>query len=100
MMEGRMNGPVLSRHAEARIRQRGLRESDIEVILQVATQVAEDAWVVTRQDAARETARLKRRFATIERLHGKKVIMAGDTLVTVYHAQSPGPRRRRRSRKA
>ena len=77
---------VLSLHAEARMRQRGLRDGDIRLLLDAATQVAPDAYLLTHADAAREIARLKRKIQRLERLRGVKVVVAGETIVTCYRS--------------
>ncbi len=69
----------LTHHAEVRMRQRGFRKADVDLVLSVATRVADDAFFLTDQDAAREIQQL-------ERLRGSKIIVGGDTLVTLYHA--------------
>ena len=89
----------LTHHAEARIRRRGFRKADVDLVLRIATRVA-DAFFLTDQDAAREIARRKREIQQLERLRGSKLIVEGDTLVTLYHAAHkprwPGSRTRRR----
>lgn len=73
-----------SRHALTRIRQRGLLESDIPMIVAAATPIDEDSVLLLSQDADREIRRLKQEIAAIERLKGCRVVIAGDTVVTVY----------------
>lgn len=75
-----------TRHAEVRMRQRGFRNADIVLALSVATQVADDAFLLTDQDTAREIERRKREIQQLERLRGSKIIIEGDALVTLYHA--------------
>jgi len=72
-------------HAEARMRQRGFRKSDVDFVLNVATCVGDDAFFLTDQDAAREIERRKREIQQLERLKGSKLIVKGDTLITLYH---------------
>jgi len=82
----------LTHHAEVRMRQRGFRKADIDLVLSVATRVADDAFLLTNQDAAREIERRKHEIQQLERLRGSKIIVEGDALVTLYHAAT-SPRR-------
>jgi hypothetical protein len=75
---------TLTRHAEARIRQRGLRESDLAVIVAAGTPVDGDSLLLLAQDVEREIRRRKQEIGTLERLRGCRIILAGETVVTVY----------------
>lgn len=44
----------LTRHAEARMRQRGYKDDDVDLVFRVGTRVADDAFLLTDKDAARE----------------------------------------------
>ena len=70
------------------MRQRGLRDEDIRLAFNASTQVANDAFVLTDRDAAREIQKRKREIQTFERLKGCKLIVEGGALVTCYHAVS------------
>ncbi len=76
---------TLTRHAEARMRQRGLRDADIPVLLAVATPLAHDAWLVRDADAEREIARRKREIEQLQRLRGCKIVVSDDAIITVCH---------------
>jgi FKBP-type peptidyl-prolyl cis-trans isomerase (trigger factor) len=80
-------------HASKRLRQRGLRENDIEVIHQCATEVEEACFLLTKKDVRREVARLKQEIRTLERLEGCKLVMSGDQVVTAYKASSKNQKR-------
>jgi hypothetical protein len=89
-------------HAEARMRQRGFRHTDVDLVLSVATPVAEDAFFLSDKDAAREIERRRHEIQQLERLRGVKVIIEGSNIITLYHAnrqtlQSSGKNRRRHS---
>ncbi len=86
----------MTNHAEARMRQRGFRKADVDLVLSVATCVGEDAFFLTDQDASREIERRKREIQQLERLRGSKIIVAGDALITLYHAVRK-PQRQHRS---
>lgn len=76
----------LTDHAEVRMRQRGFRKADVDLVLEVATRVADDAFLLTDQDAAREIEKRRREIQQLERLRGSKLIVEGGALVTLYHA--------------
>ena len=74
-----------SQHAQARVRQRGLCECDVEAIVQAGTSVDGDSVLLLDQDVEREVRKRKREIAALERLRGCRVVVAGEkTVVTVY----------------
>ncbi|MGJ8585145.1 MAG: hypothetical protein ACSHXD_13690 [Marinosulfonomonas sp.] len=75
----------LTKHAKARMRQRGFRGDDANLVFRVGSQVADDAFLLTDDDTAREIRKRKQEIQQLERLRGSKVIVAGETLVTLYH---------------
>jgi len=87
-------------HAESRMRQRGFRKADVDLVIGIATPVATDAFFFTDKDAAREIERRRREIQQLERLRGSKVIIKDGTVITLYHTdQKPsrmGGRKRRR----
>jgi len=88
-----------TRHAEIRMRQRGFRDTDIGLVLSVATRVAEDAFFLSNKDAAREIERRRREIQQLERLRGTKLIVEGENVITLYHSdrkQSRGANRKDR----
>jgi hypothetical protein len=92
-----MKDLTLTRHAELRMRQRGLRDSDLSLLFCAATPLGGDAYLMTNADAEREIAQRKREIQQIERLRGLKVIVPGDVVVTIYRPSHA--RRRRASRR-
>jgi hypothetical protein len=86
---------TLTRHAEVRLRHRGLCNADAALLRNVATPLAgdDDAWFLTNTDAAREITRRKREIQQLERLRGVKIVIAGDAVVTAYR---PSIKRQRR----
>ncbi|MDV7145636.1 hypothetical protein R3X27_23380 [Tropicimonas sp. TH_r6] len=88
-----MTSLTLSRHAEARMRQRGLRDDDLSLVLEVASAVTSNAFILTDKDVTNEIRRLKRRIQRVERLRGTKVVVAEDTVVTAYHSNPRDQRR-------
>ncbi|MGV6816508.1 MAG: hypothetical protein ACWA44_04445 [Thiotrichales bacterium] len=88
-----MSNLRMTKHAQCRAQQRGIRDTDIFIVLQAATQVAHDAYMLTRADAAREIARRKREIQQLERLSGKKIILNGNHVITCYHAHEEEQKR-------
>ena len=95
-----MSNLILTKHAQRRARQRGFRDSDVAMILQTATQVAADAYMLTRADAAREIARRKREIQQLERLSGSKIIVQDENVITCYHAHKEEQKRTLRKERA
>lgn len=87
----------LTHHAQARIRQRGFREDDVDLVFRVGTRVADDAFLLTDKDAARAIRKRKQEIQQLERLRGSKVIVEGETLITLYHTARRGRRGHRNS---
>ena len=110
-----MSALVPSRHAETRIRQRGMRLSDPSFILRCGSEVSGDVhniYFLKRKDVQREISRLqseirrlrnrqnssshisrehairylKRQIHTLERLRGRKLVVAAGIVVTCYHS--------------
>ncbi len=75
---------TLTLHAQSRTRQRGIRESDIPVIVATGTPVDDDSLFLLNQDVDREIRKKKQEIAALERLRGCRVVIAGETVVTVY----------------
>lgn len=73
-------------HALTRLRQRGRRLQDVELILRYGTPVKGDGIVLLEDDVARTLRELKARCERIQRLANWKVVMAGETVVTIYPA--------------
>jgi hypothetical protein len=78
------NNHKMTKHAEIRMRQRGLRVSDMRLLLKDASQVSPGAYLLTNQDAAREIAVHKSEIRRLERLKGCKVIVEQGFIVTCY----------------
>ena len=80
-----MSSNKSTRHGEIRMAQRAIREDDLELILRIGTEV-ENGYFVCEKDAQVEMRRLKMKLEQIRRISGKRVVVAGDRIVTVYHA--------------
>lgn len=92
---------TLTTHAETRMRQRGLRNTDLYLIIDTATQVAPYAYLMTRADAAREITRRKKEIQKLEKLKDYKVIVEEGKIITLYRTEPArkkrNPRRRRKT---
>ena len=72
-------------HSLARIRQRGLTESDIQPILNAGTPVNADSILLLGRDVDREVRKLKKKISRLERLKGCRVVIGEeDNIITVY----------------
>jgi hypothetical protein len=83
---------ALTRHARVRLRQRGLRERDVEVVLRYGVAGGE-AVVLTRKAAAAAVAELRRSIAQIERLRGAAVFTREAAVVTLFRPSAEQIRR-------
>ena len=88
-----MSALVYSHHAQTRMQQRGLRKGDVELIVDFGTRVADDAYLLCRQDVDREIERRRREIQAFSRLRDHKVVVVDDTIVTCYR---PSPTVRKR----
>ena len=113
---------VLSRHAETRMRQLGMRPSDLDLILRFGSVIGGDIHDVyflkgkdvqreidrrkgeirrqkrsrrpcVRSDRERETCRLKREIHMLERLSSRKLVVADRIVVTCYRSHRKDQKR-------
>ncbi len=82
----------LTNHARVRMRQRGYRGFDIQLVLRYGTE-SREAVVLTHSDVERGVRLLKREIAALERLNGTAIVTSGEVVQTVYR---PGKRRMRK----
>lgn len=87
-----MIGLKVSRHAEARIRQRGLRHDDVRFVCQFGTETPK-GYLLTERDAADLEAEARYTMLKAQRLRGVLVSLAGNTAKTVFHATRRQQRR-------
>ena len=73
----------LTRHVEQRLRQRGLRECDLEFVLRHGSHLG-DAVVLTNKDAEAAIAEHRREIARLGRLRGTAVFTKESAVVTVF----------------
>ena len=86
---------TVTRHAEARMSQRGIRDADLKVLLSHGTDIGRNRIMLTKRDAARKIGMLKREIASFERLSGKVLVVSDGHLVTAYHQATHGASRYR-----
>lgn len=84
-----------TRHAETRLRQRGIRRDDLKTLLSVGDEAGSRV-VLSAADIADEIAEHKRAIASLQRLHGKVAVVEGGHLVTVYAETNAGHRANKR----
>ena len=84
-----MTALSITRHGETRMSQRGIRKSDLEVLLAHGTDIGRDRIMLRKRDAAKLIRSLKKQISEIERLTDKVLIVAGGELVTTYHLTTP-----------
>ena len=88
-----MTAIAYTRHAETRMRQRGIRSGDITLILECGTQIDDETWLMRHRDVKREIERRKQEIRTLGRLASKKVVMRGEQVVTVYPSRPDDQKR-------
>ena len=74
----------ISTHAQQRLQQRGLHETDLELIVFHGT-ITRDGYLLRRNDVARIEREVKSLISRLNRLEGKYVVVKGGTIVTAYH---------------
>ena len=84
-----MTGIAVTRHGAARLSQRGIRRSDLDILLAHGAETGPHRFMLRRRDAAKVICDLKRQIARLERLAGKEVVVADGRLVTAYHRARP-----------
>ena len=83
-----MEGIMRSDHATQRMQQRGIRERDVDLVLNGGTQIDEASILLSDRDAAREIERRNQEIQALERLRGCKIVISEGVLVTCYHTRS------------
>jgi len=75
--------PRKSKHAQARARQRGYRDSDIDFVIKHGTNV-DDGSFLTDGDVHKAIEKRKQEIQQFSRLKGTVVILQENVVVTVY----------------
>ena len=84
-----MTALTITRHGETRMSQRGIRETDLDVLLAHGTEIGRGRIMLKKRDAARVIRDLKKQITNIERLTDKVLVVADGHLITAYHQASP-----------
>jgi hypothetical protein len=87
-----MNSLVLTRHAAARMAQRGIPAKDADLIALIGTEVG-DGYLVRSKDIQAAEREVKKLLARIRRLKGKRLVTAEGRIVTAYSATQRQERR-------
>ena len=88
-----MTDLIYTRHAKTRIQQRGMRKSDIPIILTCGTQIDDETWFMCNRDAAREIETRKREIQTLSRLVNRKVVIRDGRIITAYPSNPSNQKR-------
>ena len=77
---------AISNHAERRMQQRGIRETDLDLIRRYGTHIEDDDEVIllTNTDTTKEILKRKWEIQALERLRGCKVVISQGNILTVY----------------
>jgi esterase/lipase superfamily enzyme len=75
----------LTKHAQVRIRQRGIKAIDLNFIVEHGTYTG-DGYIMLRQDVARLELETKRLVQKAHKLVNKRVIADGIKIITAFHA--------------
>ena len=84
----------MSRHAESRIRQRGIAPGAIDILRQFGETV-DDGFILTDQAIDEGRRALRAQIEQLEKLRGIALIEVGGTVITVYRASKKRVRRLR-----
>ena len=79
-----MTNITYSQHAETRMQQRGIRKTDIPVILAYGTQIDDETYFMRKRDANREIETRKREIQMLCRLANRKVVIRNGRVITAY----------------
>jgi hypothetical protein len=73
----------LTPHAAVRLQQRGMKMTDVEMIMSFGTW-SEDGPILCAKDYAEVEASIRRFLTRLQKLVGRTVIVQGDDVLTVY----------------
>ena len=93
-----MTGIAITRHDEARMRQRGTREADLVLVLSYGTEIDRDRIMLKGRNVKKVIGDLKRKIDAPQKLKGKIFVISGGCLVTAYHAKNSSHRSRQEKR--
>ena len=74
-----------SNHATTRLQQRGMRNSDIKMVIKTGTVLDDDSIVLLNSDVVRAINKRKKEIAVLERLRSVRVVLGDDNcVITAY----------------
>jgi hypothetical protein len=76
----------LTDHALGRMAQRGIRMSDLDLILELGSEV-DDGYLVRDKDCRELETVLKQFLGRVRRLRGKRVVVTEGCVITTFHAR-------------
>lgn len=88
-----MNNLISTRHGATRMRQRGMKNEDVALILAHATQVDNETWMLLERDANHAIKNRKQEIEALERLRNFKLVMCSDGVVTAYPSRPSDQKR-------
>lgn len=92
-----MNDLSLTTHAVTRMAQRAILPTDLDIILAFGSEV-EGGILVKEKDAECAERALRNLLKRVQKMKGKRIVMADGCLVTAYHATDREQHRLTRSR--
>ena len=84
-----MTDLTITRHGEARMSQRAIRKTYLDLLLDYGTDIGRNRIMLRKRDAAKIIRSLKEQIAHIERVTNKVLIVEDGQLVTAYHQTDP-----------
>ena len=88
-----MNNLISTRHGAARMRQRGMKNEDVALILAYATQVDDETWMLLERDTDHAIKDRKQEVQALERLKNFKLVMYSHGVVTAYPSRPADQKR-------
>lgn len=84
---------ISTRHGAMRMRQRGMKNEDVALILAYATQVDDETWMLLERDADHAIRGRKQEIQALERLKNVKLVMCSHRVVTAYPSRPADQKR-------
>jgi hypothetical protein len=74
----------LTRHAMQRLSQRGFRPSTVETIFLNGMNIGDQEYIMTAREIDMLRKELKAQLQALDKLHNRKLVIEGDTVITGY----------------
>lgn len=75
---------IPTHHAQARMKQRGIRRADVEIIVESGTVIRPGFHLLRECDVDREVQQCKRRIQALKRVRNCAAVVEGRVLITCY----------------